>query len=243
MIFFWGCKIRSYEYHFLDDPQQPVVAIEKYKIVRQDTIPFGWWVYYYSNGSISRRVKYDRIDGKLRPRKVIYYHSNGKVAEKAKGKDGKQVGIGRQYYPNGQLAMKAHYKNDSKFGTAKYFYDNGKIKAKGTHGGIAIAVKIDSARNITPDTIWHNQPSLIGVWKYYYPNGRLKETGSYLPYILRKIILSADTLPPNLIETTPRYETILFKTGEWKYWSESGEFQKSEFYDERGNLLSSRVSN
>ncbi len=234
---FLGCKTITYKYHFLNDPKQPIVAIEKYRVKGRDTVPFGWWSEYYSDGSISRRAKYDRIDGKLRPRKIIYYHNNGNVAEKVRGKNGRQAGIGRQYYPNGQLAMKAHYKNDSKFGTAKYFYENGKIKAKGRHGGIAIAVKIDSVGNITPDTIWHNQASLIGVWKYYYPNGQLKESGRYLPYILRKEIPTVDTLSLNLIETTPRTETILFKTAEWKYWSESGGFLKSEFYDDRGKLL------
>ncbi len=154
----------------------------------------GYWKEYDQKGKMTKAEKYQNgvlVNEKMEePSKVEIkntYYANGVLKSSGGFKDGKPVGIQRDYNEEGKVNGSKVYddngvllstgivgKEGDKFGNWKDFYESGKLKAKGKYKNNkrieewtfyfenGAVEQIGNYKNGKPD----------GEWKWYYGNGK-----------------------------------------------------------------------
>lgn len=243
---FLGCHISRYKWHF-DYPEttMPIQGKGWYKKMGNDSLPVGVWKKYSlyttpEGKQIYHLVEKTRFEvdsnGSWHPKGIYkgYYGTNGKMRERSRSKNGMIIGKETIYFEKGGKSSVLNYDGVhwNPIGKAEYFYPNGKLKETGIYGAPAKVVVIDTINKklIPYDSTQYYNSSKMGIWQEFYSNGKLKASGSYLPLISYKMVPYSNDLGNGLVETTPLFEFVYPKEGIWKYYDETGKFDRWEKY-------------
>lgn len=137
----------------------------------------GYWKYYRANGNLLRVEKWIMgvlQEGSAETAKVAIKRKldpkTGKLQYKGSYRNGKPVGLHREYGPDGSVVASKIYENGvllsegivdeqgRRQGPWKFFYPDRQLKAEGSY----------------------RDDRKIGNWRYYFDNGGLEQTGNYL---------------------------------------------------------------
>lgn len=158
------------------------------------------------------------------------------------------------FYPNGEIEILFEYNSVSHAYNGRYLeYDSSGVLLIDGHyqsvdstkctdcydvdlGGYGFDTKLVHVETATPGSI------KIGVWKYYHPNGKIKMYGSYSASVHTR---RGYTEPLNKMNSGPVNVWIVYddlREGEWLFFDELGNMEKTEFYVD-GSLLFTINSN
>ena len=169
----------------------------------------GWIVDMYTDSTMLHRGFY--VEGQLQ----IYknYYPDGTLERDFKVLDEYRSSL-RLYFPNGQLKSKAEFAN----GFAKEwtdYYENGNLKFVEKYNRKMTfhteKASYFASGQTKDELVLENKKKLVFVQNEYFENGQVKVTG--------KMIFN---------ENSYAYE----RTGEWKYFDESGKKTKIQTWDE-----------
>jgi antitoxin component YwqK of YwqJK toxin-antitoxin module len=197
----------------------------------------GIWIYYNDDGSTSSETEYclNEESGVSKE-----YFANGKlqvvqhyvlISEK----------VDSTYRV---MKQRQDYKTDSGYlsslysGTWAEYYENGQVKDSGSFGLLKAkkdtSIHFNRTYSSSIDTVlrygfvWSIK---TGNWVEYYENGKTKSIGKYYPASISGEV--TDTLQDENgnLKVVRCDNPIYLKDSTWKYYSESGELIREEFYD------------
>ena len=111
------------------------------------------------------------------------YHENGQIKSKGKYISGKKEGYWENYHENGQIKSKVNFKNDYEDGVFNSFFSNGVAEdignyVEGNKQGIWTSIKIEND-SYYRDTVHYVDGNKNGMREQYYLNGQLRFRGVY----------------------------------------------------------------
>lgn len=83
----------------------------------------GQWSYYFDDGLLGATINY--VNGIAEGESKNYYYRSGKLWNVGSYKDGKKVGVWKDYHRNEMIKNIGNYEDNRKIGEWKYYDQNG----------------------------------------------------------------------------------------------------------------------
>ncbi|HEY8399925.1 MAG TPA: hypothetical protein VIK89_01615 [Cytophagaceae bacterium] len=224
----------------------------------QNSKMVGDWTFYYSNGVISSKGKFDANGNKTG--RWTYYYDNGTIKEVADMKDGKNDGLYEFYHNNGAINYRCNMVNDNVDGELLIYDKAGKhIMTKVFSGGELNGKYIEyfgkdvkeveanyskgkiegKAIVYFPDgkqlkTMYYKGGELNGEFVEYYKSGNIYSKGNYLNgYYTGEWTIYHDN---GKVREIKKYGEKGVPVGVWKSYYENGNLLDEKIYNAKGQL-------
>ncbi|MFI5134334.1 MAG: toxin-antitoxin system YwqK family antitoxin [Chitinophagales bacterium] len=194
----------------------------------------GVWKSYYENGMISRLEEYhnDEQNGT-----VITVEATGYVSKEDNIFNGVREGISREYNRNGTLRLEEYYTDGKLNGWRRVYSQEGKLQEEGNwRNGVRDSINrwAYPSGKIYVEYFYKNG-NITGPGKLFYESGDLKAAGNYVEgYEEGSWKEYSDSLQEVTAEGSYTHGK---KTGVWKIYNDDGTPQKTQEYDDSGNVV------
>jgi len=210
--------------------------------------------FYYDNGQLNHFEVYEK--GKVKNSEIISYHRNGVLKSKIKFKNEEKDGDVTEYYNDGKVRIVTKYKNGKVNGVQKEYYRNGVLMNEGTflngeyngiyktyfdNGVLETEANYANGENKGKSLYYDFDGKLYA--EYLENKGKIK-TATYYSKNGEKIY-DVDAQKDEL--NIQKYNEVgikieegkvkkSFRTGTWKFYSNSGALKTIKEYDEKGDF-------
>ena len=157
-----------------------LVAKGIYKEVKKQFIPQGTWEFYFENGQVRSKGKFN--DEGEKTGVWINNYDNGKIKEKITFKENQQEGLSEGFFENSNKWYSENYKAGQIFGKQTIYFYNGLVKAElnfkdGIKDGLQ---KYYNYKGVLTSTETMKDGKLNGPVKTFFKNGELNDESAYI---------------------------------------------------------------
>jgi antitoxin component YwqK of YwqJK toxin-antitoxin module/Tfp pilus assembly protein PilF len=192
----------------------------------------GEWVFYYSNGVVSKKMNYDET-GKVFGEALSFF-DNGSLSGIENYRNGLAHGLCKYYYLNGTKKVEINMMDGNAEGDVKYYYPSGALQkviavVSNEKQGLEMTFYGSGVKETEGNYVKGKRD---GEYRVYYETGELKEIINFKNDLrdgLNKEYFENGTL---MVEGNFK---IGNPVGDWKVFTDSGKLIKEGKYNDLGN--------